>query len=147
MTAYGNMPDGYLDGGSSHSPTSIRQPLLPRQNSRPFDPFGGVNTSANTFHTDDAMGSGRLDASRTAFNSMQATSMNGSPFPYDVGGAQTWNPAGNTLQSFGSNPLGLMGPIGSYSGNSRLKPSRGRTGLQNVCLNNYLNTGTAQDKN
>jgi hypothetical protein len=85
------------------------------------------------YTTDDTMSFSRFDGGRNHFNApMQSAQMNGSQFAYDINASQTWNSNGNSMQSFGGNHSGFMGPSGSLAGQSRLKPSRGRAGLPNV---------------
>lgn len=116
---------------SSRSPTLGRQPQLQRQNSRALDSYGNIPGSMYT--QDDTMSFPRFDNGRNHFNvPMQSAQMNGSQFPYDMNASQTWNPNGNPMQSFGGNHSGFMGAGGSLAGQSRLKPSRGRTVLPNV---------------
>ena len=89
--------------------------------------------AATMYPTDDSMSFSRFDSGRNHFNApMQSAQMNGSQFAYDINASQTWNSNGNSIQSFGGNPSGFMGPSGSLAGQSRLKPSRGRAVLPNV---------------
>jgi hypothetical protein len=132
MTTYSSTADSFMNG-SSRSPRSGRQPQLQRQTSRPFDTYGTMPTGATMYPTDDTMSFSRFDGGRNPFNApMQSGQINGSQFAYDINASQTWNSNGNSMQSFGGNHSGFMGPSGSLAGQSRLKPSRGRTVLPNV---------------
>ena len=130
MTTYQNSSDNYLDT-STRSPRSLRtQPQLRRQASRPFDAYGTMPTGP-MYPTEDTMS--RFESGRNVFQPpMQATQLNGHHFPYELGGAQTWNTTTNPLQPLGGHNTGMMPPIGSFGATGRLKPSRGRNGLPSV---------------
>ena len=90
-------------------------------------------SAAAMYPTDDTMNFSRFDSGRNHFNNpMQPAQMNGNQFAYDVNASQTWNSNSSSMQTFGGNHSGFMGPSGSLAGQSRLKPSRGRTVLPNV---------------
>ena len=134
MTTFSSNSEGFMNN-SSRSPRSNRQPQLHRQTSRPFDAYGTMPTTTAMFPSDDNMSFPRgFESGRNHFNApMQSAQMNGGQYSYDLGGSQTWNPAGNNMQAFGGNQSALMGGNGGLAGQSRLKPSRGRAVIPNVC--------------
>ena len=69
---------------------------------------------------------------RDAFGApLQGPGSNNMNFPYDMQAAQTWN-GGAPMQSFASNGMGAMTQNGDYGPSRGIKPSRGRTGINNV---------------
>jgi hypothetical protein len=129
MAAYSNYQDNHFQDNSGRSPrSSMRQPQMNRQASRPYDAYGpAMNNGA---FGGNGMMSGRFDNARDGYNSMSMQgSQLGNAFPYDPAAAQTWN-SGAQAMNGGS---GMLGTNGAFGPSRSVKASRGRLAIPEVC--------------
>jgi len=136
MATFSNMNDGFYDDPSTRSPRVYRGQHLSvnRGNSRHID-NGYGSMQGNMFANNNSFANNHAGHSLRFTNgpfppSMQNNMQNGPvgniQFAFDSSAAQTWNAGSNGIPNFATGML--------QDASRSVRPSRGRTGISNVCL-------------